>query len=110
MSSNKLTIDSYSKDIAAVATAEDIVADAGVKWKFAKDVILKAPAGNTSDILVGNRTRQAFPLLAAGDELRLSSILNLMSASSKYDLSEIFVKAGTNGDDIHILLIDPSMD
>ncbi len=109
--SGKLTIDSYSKDIAASATAENIVADSGgEQFKFAKDVILKVPAGNTSDMLVGNRARQAFPLLATGDEVRLSSILNLMSQSAKFDLREIFVKAGTNGDDIHILLIDPSND
>lgn len=109
--SNKLKIDSYSKDLASNAVAENIQADSGKIWKFAKDVILKADNANTGSIKVGNRDRQSFPLYPttdSGDEIRLSSIINRMSQSDKYYLEEIFVLCTTNGDDIHIMLIDPS--
>lgn len=106
---NFLTIDSYSKDIAAAAAPEDVIADSGAKWKFALDVVIRCPSGNTSDLLIGNRTRQGFSVIK-GTEMRLSTVLNRMSQSGKFKLEEIFVKAGTNGDDVEILLIQPSND
>lgn len=103
-------IDSYSKDIAAASTPEDIVADAGgAQYKYAKEIFIRCPAGNTSDLLVGNRTRQGFTVVKSSI-LALSSIINRMSQSEKFDLREIFIKAGTNADDVEILLVDPSND
>ena len=111
MPSNKIKIDSYSKSMAAAATAEDLVADSGVKWRFAKEVIIQViPSANTTPILVGNRVRQAYSLPITGGELRISSILNRMSQAERIDLEEIFVKAGTNDDTVVIVLIDPSAD
>jgi len=110
MSANNPTIDSYTKDIASAATAENAVADAGGDvFKFAKDVIIHCPAGNTSDLLLGNRTRQAFTIVK-GTSQRIGSILTRTSQAGKFDLREIFIKAGTNADDVEILLVEPSND
>lgn len=103
-----MRIDSYTKDIAAAATAENIVADADAMPKRAKDVVIHCPAANTSDLLVGNELRQAFTVVK-GTSLRLSDV-NRAGQSGKYELDKIFVKAGTNGDDVQILLLDPSDD
>lgn len=108
MSANFIEIDTYTKDIAATATPENLIADAGgAQWKYAKRVILRAPASNSTALLIGNEDRRVWSL-AAGAEVTLPSILNRMSQSGKYDLAKIFVEAQTNGDDVDIILIDPS--
>lgn len=104
-----MRIDSYTKDIAAAATAENLIADASgslPQFKFARDVKIFCPSANTSDLLIGSKDRQAFTVLK-GQSISLSEI-NRAGQSGKYELAEIFVKAGTNGDDVQILLIDPS--
>jgi len=101
-----MRIDSYVKDIASAATAENLIADSGAMPKFAKDVRVFCPSANTSDLLIGNEIRQAYSVLK-GQSVILSEI-NRAGQSGKYELASIFVKAGTNGDDVQILLIDPS--
>lgn len=109
-------IDSYEKTIASTATPVNVQASSGAVWIYAKDVVIKAVPGNTTPILIGNRTRQAFTLAPvdadayAAEEIRLSTLMNRMSQSAKFDLREIFVKAGTNGDKFQVLLIDPTLD
>ena len=109
MSINTIQLDSYTKDLAASATAENLVADSGAQWKFARSVIIRAVPGNTGNLTVGNVTRQA-TLLDGGEVLTLPVIINNAGASAKYALEEIFVKADTNGDDVIITLIEPSND
>lgn len=110
MAANFLTIDSYSRTIAAAATAESISdATVATAFKFARDVVIHCPAGNTTDIKLGNRTRQGFTI-AKGTSERLSTIMNNMSQSGKFRVAEIFVKAGTDGDKAEILLVAPSND
>ena len=102
-----MRIDSYAKDIAAAATAENLIADAGgAQYKFAKDVKIFCPTANTSDLKIGSSIRQEFTVVK-GQSVSLSEI-NRAGQSGKYELAEIFVKAGTNGDDVQILLVDPS--
>lgn len=105
--SNVMTIEGYTKDIAATGTPVNAVAPSGVAYKFAKDVVIRCPAGNTSDLKIGSRARQEFTV-AKGTNERMTTIMNAMSQSGKFRLEEIFIKAGTNGDDVEILLIDPS--
>lgn len=102
-------VDSYVKDIAASATPENLIADSGDQWKFAREIVLRAPSGNSSPLLIGTATRRAWTL-AAGAELRLSTVINRMSQSTKYSLADIWVQAQANGDDVEILLLDPELD
>ena len=106
---NFLEVDSYSVTIASTATPQSILAPSGTVWPFARDVLIRCPSGNTSDILVGNRTRQLYTI-PKGTDIRLSTIMNRMSQSGKYTLGEIFIKVGTNSDKAEILLIEPSND
>ena len=104
-----MRIDSYSKDIAAATTPEDLIADASgslPRYKFAKSVKVRCPSANTSDLLIGSKDRQGFTI-AKGTTLDLSEV-NLAGQSGKYELAAIFIKAGTNGDDVEIILTAPS--
>jgi hypothetical protein len=101
-----MKIDSYVKDIAAAATPVNLKADSGQVWANAKDVLIFCPSTNTSDLLIGSKSRQSFTVVK-GQSVRLGEI-NRTGQSGKYDLGEIYVKAGTNGDDVQICLIDPS--
>lgn len=110
MAANSLIIDSYVRTIALAATAETIVdPTVATASKYARDVIVRCPTGNTSDIKLGNRSRQGFTI-AKGTSERLSTIMNNMSQSGRFLLAEIFVKAGTNADTVEILLVHPSND
>lgn len=103
-----MKLDSYSKDIAAAVTAENLVADGGKQWKFAREVWVGCPTGNTSDLLIGSKDRQGLTI-PKGTVQRLSAVLKA-GAGQRYNLEEIFVKAGTNGDDVEVMVIDPSED
>ena len=112
--SNYQQIQGFSMTIAAAATPMDVAAGLAsnsgyVKNKYAFDVVIQCPSGNTSAISIGNREGQAFSI-AKGSEVRLSTIMNRMSQSARFVLSELFVKAGTNGDKAEILLIGPDND
>lgn len=110
--SNVFIVDSYDKDIAASGTPENLIADPDlprVQWKYAKEVIIKTPTGNSGIVYLGSEDRQNFPL-PANTEIRLSSIINRMSQSGKFDLANIYVRVASNGDDINVLLIDPTND
>lgn len=102
-----IKIEGYTKDIAAAATAVDATAPSGTIYKYAKEVLIRCPSANTSDLKIGSRTRQEFTVVK-GTQVELSTITNRMSQSDKYQLQELFIKAGTNGDDVEILLVDPS--
>lgn len=101
-----MKLDSYLKDIAATATPENLVADSGKQWKFAREVWVGCPAGNTSDIQLGSRDRQALTVVK-GTVQRLTAVLK-GGAGQRYNLEEIFVSVGSNGDDVEIMVIDPS--
>lgn len=104
-----MKIDSYSKDIAAAATAENLVADSGGdQFKYARQVLVRCPSANTSDLLIGNNKRQAFTI--AKGTTHVFPVGNGPGGTGKYDLSQMYVKAGTNADDVEIILIDPSND
>lgn len=102
-----MQIQGYSKTIAATATPVNVQNVGGTVFKFAKELIIQCPAGNTSDIKIGNREGQAFTV-AKGTRVELSTISNRMSQSDKYDLTETFILAGTNGDKVEIIAIDPT--
>lgn len=101
-----MKIDSYAKDLAAATTPENLIADSGNQWRHAREVVITCPAANTSDLTIGSRERQDF-VVAKGTSLRLSFI-NRTGQAGNYELANIWVKAGTNADDVQILLIDPS--
>ena len=104
-----MKIDSYSKDIASTATPENMVADAGGdQFKFARQVLVRCPAANTSDIKIGNSKRQDFTV--AKGTTHIFPTPNGAGQSSRYDLREMFVKVGTNGDDVEIILVDATND
>lgn len=104
MAAGKLSIVAYDVTIAAAATAQTIATSTQVD---ASEVILRAKASNVSDaMLLGNRSGQSWPLLKADQPMRLSEILNRMGYGDKFDLKEIFVKAGNNGDIVQVLLIN----
>lgn len=106
---NFLEVSGYSITVAAAATAQpaSIATTAGItRHKFAYDVVIRCPSGNTSDITIGNREAQGYTI-AKGTSERLSTIMNRMSQSAKFVLDELFIKAGTNGDKAEILLIGP---
>lgn len=110
--SNFLEISGYSITIASTATPQQvsIPTTGGItRHKYAFDVVIKCPSGNTSALLIGNREGQAFSI-DKGLEVRLSTIMNRMSQSARFKLDELFVKAGTNGDKAEILLIGPDDD
>lgn len=99
----KMLIESYEVDVPAAATAVSIL-KSGQSNK-ACEVWLAAKSTNAADnMLVGNRAGQVFPLLKASP-IKLAEVLNRMGYASEYDLSEIFVKAGTNGDDVCVMLV-----
>lgn len=104
MSASVLTIDSYTKTIAASATPENAIAASGAQFRYAKEVILRA---GTSTLTIGNRTRQGLTV-ATGQSITLSSVLNRVSTPARYDLQELFLRVATNGDAVQILLIEPS--
>lgn len=104
-----MRIDSFTKDIAASSTPENLIADASgslPQFKFARSVIIACPSANTSAIQIGSKDRQN-TTIPKGTALTLPEI-NRTGQSGKYELAEIFVKVGTNGDDVEITLIDPS--
>lgn len=101
-----MKIEGYTKDIAATATPVNLVAPSGVAFKFAKDVLIRCPAANTSDLKIGSAARQEFTVVKS-TFVALSEI-NRAGQSAKYSLADIYVKAGTNGDDVEICLVDPS--
>ena len=104
-----MRIDSFIKDLAAASTPENLIADSSgslPQFKFARAVIIRCPSTNTSDLSVGSKDRQS-SLIIKGTSLELPEI-NRAGQSGKYELAEIFVKAGTNGDDVEVILIDPS--
>lgn len=97
---NKFKIRSFNKPIAAAATAE------AIGEGKAREVILVAADGNSADdMLVGDSDAQTFPL-KKGQPLKLRELLNRMSFGGEYDLSKIFVKAGTNGDVVNVLVTE----
>ena len=101
---NKTRVQSYDKIVAAAATPESLlVAD---KETQASEILLKAREANTTDdVLIGGADDQTFPL-PKGAPIRLSEILNRMSYGGKYELAEIFVNVGTNGDGVHVLVLN----
>lgn len=101
-----MKIEGYTKDIAATATPVNLLAPSGVAPKFAKDVIIRCPAANGSDLKIGAFGRQEFTV-PKGTFIQLSEI-NRTGQSCKYTLADIYVKAGTNGDDVEVCLVDPS--
>lgn len=111
MSMNFLKIDSYVNTMAAAATPESVVDNSGspTKWRYALDVIITCPSTNTSDLKVGNATRQLFTI-PKGTSLRMTTMMNRMSQSARYDLNSLFVKVGTSSDKAEILLVEPSND
>lgn len=110
--SNFLQISGYSITIttATVPQSVAIPTTGGItKHQYAYDVVIRCPSGNTSDLTIGSREGQAFTIVKGTSE-RMSTIMNRMSQSARFVLSEMFVKAGTNGDKAEILLIGPSDD
>lgn len=68
-----------------------------------KDALLVADDTNAADdMLIGGEDGQTFPLKKA-TPVRLGEVLNRMSFGADYDLSKIYVKAGTSGDKVQIL-------
>lgn len=106
MNPNFAALDSYQVTIALATTPQPAVAPSGDVWKYATEVVIQCPATNTSDIVVGGPSRQAF-IVAKGTSLALSSVLNRQSQSAKFDLTQIYIKAGTNSDKANILLVQP---
>lgn len=104
-----MKIDSYTKDIAAAATAENCIADPATgmpQSRYARGVMIRCPSTNTSDLLIGSRARQAFTV--AKGTTHVMPMPNGAGQASRYDLADIYVKAGTNADDVEIILIDPT--
>lgn len=98
-----LIIDSYSKDIAAAVTAENLVKDGG-GYKKASTVLITCPSANTSDLLLGVSSSQDI-LIPKGTTLNLRAVLNRMGFEDEFDLEQLYIKAGTNGDDVGIMIM-----
>lgn len=112
--SNYQQIQGFSMTVAATGTpmsvADGLASNAGyVKNKYAFDVVIQCPSSNTTAISIGNREGQGFSI-AKGSSVRLSTIMNRMSQSARFVLSELFVKVATNSDKAEILLIGPDTD
>jgi hypothetical protein len=107
MASHPFLVEGYSKTIASAATPVDAQAPSAPIFKYALDAVIRCPSGNTSDIKIGSRTRQEFTVVKGTSE-RLTTLMNRMSQSGPYDLRELFIKAGTDGDKVEILLLSPS--
>lgn len=94
----------FTKDIAAAATAENLVPDDGSVSEASK-VLIQCPASNTSDLLLGDANSQVI-VIAKGTSMELPMI-NFKTGNSKpIKLSDIWIKAGTNGDDVNVLVLD----
>lgn len=100
-----MKIDGYSKTIALAATPENLVADSGDQPLYAKSIRIFCPASNTSDLMVGSVSRQGYAV-PKGTSISLEQI-NRAGQAGKFSLANIWVKAGTNGDSVQILLSDP---
>jgi hypothetical protein len=99
----KSKIKTYNKSIAAAATAESLQIDNGPTR--AQEILLKASDGNSADdMLVGTSDEQTFPV-PKGEVTKLSQLIAAAGGAGEYDLSEIFIKAGTNGDEVHVLVM-----
>lgn len=98
--------DAYSKTIALATAPVNLIASSGAQPIYARDIFIRCPSTNISDLLIGNVTRQGFTI-PKGTTINLSEV-NRAGQSGKYELSTIFIKAGTNNDVVEILLIDPS--
>ena len=110
--SNFLQVSGYSITITAAATPQAVnnPTTMGITpHKYAYDVVIQCPSSNTSALTIGNREGQAFSI-AKGASVRMTTIMNRMSQSARFVLSELFVKAGTDGDKAEILLIGPDDD
>jgi hypothetical protein len=103
-----MKIDGYSKTIALAATPENLVADSGDKPLYAKSVRIACPASNASDLMIGSVSRQQFTI-PKGTSIDLEQI-NRAGQAGKFSLKDIWVKAGTNGDAVQVLVSDPSAD
>ena len=90
---NIYKIGTFKKTISVLNTAEQLnTATTGVGGRFAKNVILYAPSGNSATVYVGDSTVSAtagFPLLA-GSSLNLGDLMR-NGNSHEYDLSLIYV-------------------
>lgn len=102
-----MKIDGYSKTIAAAATPVNLIASSGDQPIYAKSVRIACPASNTSDLMIGSVARQQY-VVAKGTSVSLEEI-NRAGQSGKFSLAHIWVKAGTNGDVVQILLSDPEL-
>ena len=93
---------SYVKDIADANTPENLVPDDASIVKALK-VVVQCPSGNTSDLLLGGKDAQLFVILK-GTYFEIPDALIQTGNSSLKELSNIWVKAGTNGDDVIVLV------
>ena len=99
----KIRMETYEVDVPAAATPVTIKKSG--QSSRACEVWLQAKSTNAADdMLMGTVDGQFFPV-KKGQPLRLQQILNRMSSGYDFELSDIFVKAGTNGDDVQVLLM-----
>lgn len=90
---------SATKDIAAAATPEAISATAILTSK----VWIQCPAANTSDLLIGDATTRVY-VVPKGTSIEIGNIDN-ERGTEEINLADIWVKAGTNGDDVNFLYV-----
>lgn len=103
-----MKIDIYVKDIAAAATPENLVADDGDQFTKARRVRIHCPTANTSDLTLLTKKRGGTTgiTIVKGTTYELPMPIGT-GQGGRYDLREIMVKAGTNGDDVQIEILDP---
>lgn len=95
---------SFKKTIAVLNTAEQLsTAATGILGRFAANVTMHAPSGNSATVYVGDSSVTAstgFPLIA-GSTLSIGDVMKL-GTGKQYDLSEIYVY-GAAGNLIHVV-------
>ncbi len=94
-------IETYDKDVALAATPEDVAKAAESSSIVTSDVVLKAKASNSQTIFLGDAIAQTWPLIP-GEAISISDFL-LKNQEAEFDLKNIFVKVGVNGEGFHML-------
>lgn len=95
---------SFRKTISSLNTAEQLTTAAtGPLGRFAGNVTLHAPSGNSATVYVGDSTVNAstgFPLIA-GSTLSVGDLMKLGTAK-QYDMTQIYVY-GAASNIVHVI-------
>ena len=94
-----IKLKSTTLTVAAAATPESLYALTDSAIAKSTDIILKKVTGNAGEMFIGDATSQLFPI---GDALTVSDFMS-MRGEEEFDFTQVYIKAASNGDGLHLL-------